>query len=355
MSSATTIVTTTIMATALPTSVDGGQSGGVATENFYGMIPSHAANMAGIILFGIMWGFQCGLSLYHRQWWFFTAWFCGIGLECSGYVGRFRSSTDPDGLTNFLLQIINLTLGPAFLMGGVYYQLAKMAVVYGTQYSPLQPMHYSILFMACDFVSIVIQAIGGGMAATAVEKAKNTSPGTHIMLAGIIFQVVSMAVFMILLGWFLWNIFNAYRQHKPFDTNYSHIQQKPFFKLFPYAIFFCSICIFIRCVYRACELSEGWTGYLIVHERYFLVMDGLCVFLGVLSLTIVHPGFALGTTHINVLTSKGRMGKLGPLLQEHDPSSQPTGDHEPVNSSSETPTSDISRSNTAEKNYPPDV
>jgi hypothetical protein len=302
--------TTTVLPTPTPT--------GAGSENLYGMIPNHDANMAGIILFAIAWGFQSGLGLYFKQWWFLISWFLGIGLECAGYVGRFRSSTNPDGLTNFLLQIITLTLGPAFLMGGVYYQLAKMAVVYGTQYSPLKPMHYSALFITCDFIAIVIQAIGGAMAATAVEKNKNTSTGTHIMLAGIIFQVVSMTVFMVLLGWFLLNVAKAHRRGQPFDPRFSAIRRRRFFKLFPYAIFWCSICIFIRCIYRACELSEGWTGFLIVHEVYFLVLDGLFVFMGVLGMTIVHPGFALGKENIKAIGSKGRMGHTLEGIHQQD-------------------------------------
>jgi hypothetical protein len=48
------------------------------------------------------------------------------------------------------------------------------------------------------------------------------------------------------------------------------------------------------------ELAEGWSGFLIVNERFFLVLDGLIIYLGVLGLSLVHPGFALGRDVIPV-------------------------------------------------------
>ena len=48
-------------------------------------------------------------------------------------------------------------------------------------------------------------------------------------------------------------------------------------KLWLFVAFFslAVICIFIRCVYRVIELSEGWEGDLIENERIFIVLEGV--------------------------------------------------------------------------------
>jgi hypothetical protein len=44
------------------------------------------------------------------------------------------------------------------------------------------------------------------------------------------------------------------------------------------------ICVIIRSIYRTIELSEGWEGYLITHQSYFIGLDGVMV--GVLQVFI---------------------------------------------------------------------
>ncbi|OZJ01408.1 hypothetical protein BZG36_05660, partial [Bifiguratus adelaidae] len=65
-------------------------------------------------------------------------------------------------------------------MAGIYYMLAKFTVIYGGQFSKLKPMTYSTIFILFDLISIVLQAIGGGMAAVALLNNTNTDDGTHI-------------------------------------------------------------------------------------------------------------------------------------------------------------------------------
>ena len=54
---------------------------------------------------------------------------------------------------------------------------------------------YLAIFVSFDIVSIFIQAVGGASASKAGDKDPpgNTVLGTHIMMAGIIIQLVSMS------------------------------------------------------------------------------------------------------------------------------------------------------------------
>lgn len=41
------------------------------------------------------------------------------------------------------------------------------------------------------------------------------------------------------------------------------------------------------------ELSQGWTGYVITHEVYFIVLDGAMMVIAVGIFNIFHPGWLL--------------------------------------------------------------
>ena len=115
-----------------------------------------------------------------------------------------------------------------------------------------------IIFIGSDLVSIAVQGAGGGLAASAGAKVPpgDTGPGTHTMLAGIIFQLVTMSTFVLL--WFYY-IYQA-----------RHVGSS---KILTLTTSLAAALILIRNYYRAVELGQGWDGYLITHEPYFLVLD----------------------------------------------------------------------------------
>ena len=57
--------------------------------------------------------------------------------------------------------------------------------------------------------------------------------------------------------------------------------------------------ILIRNFYRAVELSQGWTGYLISHEVYFCVLDGALMSLCVVLFNVIHPAWYLNLDQRN--------------------------------------------------------
>lgn len=274
-----------------------------AEYGVYGMKPSRAANLVGMILFIILWVVQGALCLWYRQWWFGGAFFCGICLEFLGYLGRFLSTYDLTNLNEFILQIVCLTLAPAFIMAGVYCLLAKFVVIYGESYSRVAPLVYTFIFVACDLVSIIIQAVGGGISATALYDNKSTEDGTHIMVAGMAFQVFTMSVFFFMTLDFLWRVYKGKRNPDIVDTQANNpeiqaIRNSPKLKWFVGAVFLSFVFIFTRSVYRVVELAEGWYGKLLQHEAYLLVLDGLMMLIAIIILTVFYPGFVFGRASI---------------------------------------------------------
>ena len=98
-------------------------------------------------------------------------------------------------------------------------------------------------------------------------------------MAGIIIQLVSMSVFAILFLWVIWNARAVPRDSK--------------MKLLLATTSVSTACIIIRNFYRAIELSQGWSGYLITHEVYFCVLDGALMVIAAVVFNLVHPVWCL--------------------------------------------------------------
>lgn len=89
-------------------------------------------------------------------------------------------------------------MAPVFFSAYCYTILGAAINVLGPQYSALEPRNYFIVFITADLVSLILQAIGGGQAASAAATSSPTKSATDIMVAGIIFQLCSMVVFVAL-------------------------------------------------------------------------------------------------------------------------------------------------------------
>lgn len=109
----------------------------------------------------------------------------------------------------------------------------------------------------------------------------NTKPGTDIMVAGIIFQMASITVFVVCAVDFLWRTMRLNMLHKLKGTAVPLL----------YAMLFSIVCIYMRSIYRTIELLQGWTGYLITTQRFFIVLDGTAMVLAVSIFNLIHPGW----------------------------------------------------------------
>lgn len=288
--------------------------------NLYSMKPNLAANLIFTILFGLALVLHIIIAIYGKTIYFGICFFAGTGLEFAGYLARTMAVNDRDNLNYFLCQIICLTIAPAFLMAGIYYLLALLIVLNGRLFSILRPLWFSYIFVCCDVLSLVIQAVGGAITATSLLNYESTTGGTNIMVAGIAFQVASMSLF---LGFycdfvhrtffkassevqftvknFLKMLFNTAegKQMKEkcelaYDVTYKEVRQRRLFNWAPLIILISVMFIYVRCIYRVIELAEGWSGNLIVHEAYIMILDALMCFLTSAMYVFFHPAFIFG-------------------------------------------------------------
>ena len=100
--------------------------------------------------------------------------------------------------------------------------------MFGENLSRFRPSTYTITFISCDFLSLLLQAAGGAIASGATTYAEDQN-GIHIMIAGLSLQVASLVLFMILCGEFAWRV---YKQQGVLDPRYTAVRQGLMFKGF---------------------------------------------------------------------------------------------------------------------------
>ena len=243
----------------------------------YGYYPSLAASIAFIIIFGLCCILQLVLGFRYKTYPYMIAAVIGTFGEAVGYGGRVMMHKNPWSTPGFEMQICCLVLAPSFLAACIYLTFKHITRYCGEQYSRLKPVRYTWFFIGGDFGSIILQAIGGGVAAAGGHAHPNVAnTGDHIIVVGIAFQAVTMAVAAALIAEFSWRL----RNRKPFSNKVASnpastagaeeekVAGTPDsqevavtraaggagadrkFKIFCFAIAFAWLVIFIRCIYR---------------------------------------------------------------------------------------------------------
>ncbi|KAH9911068.1 RTA1 like protein-domain-containing protein, partial [Fomitopsis serialis] len=227
-------------------------------------------------------------SVRYRMWFLlWTAVVAGI-LESIGWAGRLWSSYDILASTPFSMQIICTIVGPTPLIAANFIILGHVIRRLGQQYSRLSARLYTIIFVSCDVIALIVQALGGAAAAAAVDNGKNPKAGSDIMLAGIIFQTAAITLYVLLATEFFLRYFydKPLRGRENVETGYaleSKLQQMIA------ALVFSSLTW-----YRCIELGDGWEGRIIHTQRYFVIMDALMIVFALWTLNLFHPGRLLG-------------------------------------------------------------
>jgi len=252
-------------------------------------LPSLPGNLLYAILFGLILLAQIGLGVWYKTWGFMVGMFCGLALEVIGYIGRIMLHHNPFDFNNFLIYLIPLTIGPAFLSGSIYLCLARIIVTYGSQISRLKPRTYAIFFMCSDFLSLVLQAAGGAIAAIANTPSLGNT-GRYVMIAGLVLQVVSLGAFLALWLDFLLALRKVREDLR--GRRFAVVRAGRNFKAFNYALWLATILILIRSVYRVVELQGGFSGTVASNEAAFMVLEGPMIILATFALTVFHPGIA---------------------------------------------------------------
>lgn len=97
--------------------------------------------------------------------------------------------------------------------------------------------------------------------------------GTNIFLAGLVLQLASFTLFTVLVIVFIYRVWR-------FDRD--GIWARGGWKSLYAALGWTCVMFLIRSVFRTVELSEGYSGYLSTHEIYYITLDALPLWLGII-------------------------------------------------------------------------
>ena len=189
-------------------------------KTLYGYRPNLGVNAFFCVAFGLLLVGQLLLGTYKRTYSYMIA----VSIRCLeafiGYVGRLVMHSNPWNKAAFEVQICCLVLAPSFLAADIYLTLKHAAMQSGREYSKAKPEWYPWIFVGCDGLSILIQAVGGGVVAAAGSSRNKTlaNVGDDLIMGGIAFQIFSMVVFGVL-------AFDFYRSKKKAAQAYQPVQK----------------------------------------------------------------------------------------------------------------------------------
>ncbi|KAN0111007.1 RTA1 domain containing protein [Hyaloscypha variabilis] len=312
----------------------------IDTSYYYYRV-SLPANATFLALFSIsLIAFIATYAFTRRGWAFFFAMFAGVVLEIIGYIGRVMSWKNQWNQPGFVMQIVCLTIAPAFMAGGIYLCLRRIVYAFGPENSRIRPESYTRIFIPCDLLSLILQAAGGGLASSAGYSGTSPITGDDIMVAGLAFQVFTLAIFMALCLDFALctrRRFNALGD-SALDQNPMYVKLRGSwrFKGFIGALSLATVCIFWRSVYRVAELAEGWQGHLIREQNLFIAFEGVMVVVACLALSVFHPAVCFGEG----MAGKGGVGSGRKERRE----AEKEAENEGQTMSASTSTSDVDRS-----------
>ncbi|KAF2011578.1 RTA1-domain-containing protein [Aaosphaeria arxii CBS 175.79] len=232
--------------------------------------------------------FSTALIVHAIQgWWTWTLGFmasivCGCILEIAGYVGRILIYNNPFDFNGFIMQIVCITIAPLFFCAAIYVLLSQVIVQVDETKSRFKPKLYYWIFIPCDVVSLVLQAVGGAMSCLASNK-DDVQVGVDISLAGLVFQVVTITCFCAL--------FADYLVSCKRSGIWTTIDRR--MKFFLIFLFLSILFILVRCVYRIVELREGYFSEMFREQPLFIALESAITSVAVVCLTIGHPGYAL--------------------------------------------------------------
>ncbi|KAL3457534.1 RTA1-domain-containing protein [Aspergillus heterothallicus] len=279
-------------------------------------LPNLAGNALYVAIFSFFIFIQLIIGVRMRTWSFMITTICGLILEVLGYAARIKERDNPFIDKWFTMSIVCLTIAPAFLSAAIYLSLARIVGVYTTRISRLKQRSYSLLFVACDIISLLLQAAGGAMTTSA--DASTIETGKNILIAGLAFQVASLTLYLGICGdlaWRVWRVSRGGRRAQSsslemplttdhteipqsmgrnaifFDADFASIRAARAWAAFLFLQGLATICIYVRCVFRVAELSGGFDSRLANDEVAFMVLEGAMISIAVIALSSWgHPG-----------------------------------------------------------------
>ncbi|KAH8645877.1 RTA1 like protein-domain-containing protein [Tricladium varicosporioides] len=252
-------------------------------EKFHGVwsySPSVPAAVIFIILFTSSTGFHF-FQIIKKRSLFFIPFIVGGCFEVGGYITRILAHKDTNSQLIYIMQIILLLVAPGLYAASIYMTLGRIILhMNAVHISPIKRTLMTKIFVFGDVVSFFVQ-LGG---ASLMSEQKTQSTGKAIVLTGLAVQVAFFLVFLCTLILI----------HKRLTENPTAASATAAWTKHFYALYFASLLISIRSIFRVAEFAGGHEGTLMTHEIYLYIFDAVLMFGVSICFNVVHPGDIIG-------------------------------------------------------------
>ncbi|KAK0715493.1 RTA1 like protein-domain-containing protein [Lasiosphaeris hirsuta] len=275
------------MTTNLPDGVDGG-----SFRDFYyscgevslycpvqattlGYYPNKGINIFFALAFGLT-GLAALTAGIWKKTWSFTAFVTtGCMLELAGYAARIPLSSNPWNKHAFETQICAIILAPTLVCISIYLTLKHVCLALHPALSRVRPHLYPFVFVPLDVSCLLVQAIGGALAASAgYDDAAMLRHGNRAIIAGITLQVVVLLFFGTVAGDYYVRVRGWVRSERA-EGEVVRLWRDGRFRAFGCAVTAAYAGILVRCVYRIAEMAGGWGNNIMRDEPSFITLEGL--------------------------------------------------------------------------------
>ncbi|KAF9432902.1 hypothetical protein BGZ76_010166 [Entomortierella beljakovae] len=266
--------------------------------------PSKALNSLFGALYIILSIFYIYYVRLHRDKW---AICLPVGAVFSG-IGFFtRLSLDPYNfeLAKFATQQMFVVVSPSAFLAFVYLLYGRFIAAIDpnfsmenksgskkqkSKFSFIPPLIVGRIFIISDIITFLVQCAAGGMqAAAGATNPTLAEVGDKLYLIGVSAQGVSYILFTILLTVAFSRLIKDRKKNHPDQLRKGWTGlDKPTLTIVG-GLYFSSIFIIIRSVFRIVEFSQGYDGYLIRHEVYLFVLDAAPLVLAIGIWAIIWP------------------------------------------------------------------
>lgn len=150
----------------------------------------------------------------------------------------------------FETEICAIILAPTLVCISIYLTLKHVAICLNPAMSRIRPNLYPFIFVPADVSCLLVQAIGGALAASAGDtNQKLLDGGNRAIIAGICLQVVVLAGFGIASVDYYVRVKKwIHSEEVTPEAKALWVDKK--FRWFAYAVTGAFTCILIRCIYR---------------------------------------------------------------------------------------------------------
>lgn len=252
--------------------------------NLFHYMPTMAPAVISLVFYTVSFIILTTFTIWKRTWYMIVL-LIGCLMEIIGYATRIPLVLEPAGQTKlYACMHVCLIMAPVFYAAIEYVLFGRLMHAVGDQYSLLKPKLVAWVFIISDVISFFIQAGGAGMLISGSKDAQSAQTAENILLGGLGVNLASFAIFCLLIFVF------DYRTRKSPPAFPSGSLCEKGWRQFLYAIYISSFLVLIRQIYRVVEFSQGFVGYLAVHEVYFYIFDTIMIFAAGVIFIICFPG-----------------------------------------------------------------